>query len=61
MDFRGGIMKIINKRIYTDKQYIELLESRINKAIHLIEHNDITDYRVFENDLLKILKGEDNE
>lgn len=37
---------------------INELEERINKAIHLINHNDITDYRVFESDLLKILKGE---
>jgi hypothetical protein len=68
-------MKIIKGLIYTDKQYIELLEDRLKeimsknilleeriyKAVRIIEHNDITDYRVFESDLLKILKGEENE
>lgn len=33
--------------------------NRIGKTIRLIEHNDITDYRVFESDLLSILKGEE--
>lgn len=40
---------------------IERLNNIINKAIHLITHSDITDYRVFDEELLNILKGEDNE
>ena len=35
----------------------EELQERINKAIHLINHNDILDYRVFEKLLLDILEG----
>lgn len=37
---------------------IKDLQQRINKAIHLINHNDIMHYSVFEKELLKILKGE---
>ena len=32
-------MKIINKRIYTDKQYIELLEDKLKKSDELVEFN----------------------
>ena len=37
------------------------LQTRIDKALHLITHSDITDYRVFDEELLKILRGEENE
>ena len=39
----------------------EELQERIDKAIQLINHNDIMDYRVFEEALLYILGGERNE
>ena len=64
-------MKIIKGLVYTDKQYIEMLEKRINKAIEYMEEKidgnkfDTTDdviilYNYIE-DLLKILKGEEND
>ena len=61
-------MKKINNQWYTDKQYIELLESRINNAIKYLESyhlpaelRKLSEALIFENelkDLLKILKGE---
>lgn len=68
-------MKIINGLVYTDKQYIELLEKRLNKAIEYIEeHKQLSmfadlrkenthqyDLECDADDLLKILKGEENE
>lgn len=59
-------MKIIKGLVYTDKQYIELLEKRINKAIEYIEEHSLNfngeseqDLYIEEvKDLYKILKGE---
>lgn len=36
-------------------------KERIEKALHLITHSDITDYRVFDEELINILRGEDND
>ena len=64
-------MKIIKGLVYTDKQYIEMLEKRIDKAIEYMEEN--IDGNKFETsdeviilynyveDLIRILKGEENE
>lgn len=43
------------------KEHIINLHQRIHKALQLLYHNDILDYRVFEERLEKILKGEENE
>ena len=40
------------------KEHYLDLEERIFKALHLINHNDIYDYSVFEEKLKNILKGE---
>lgn len=37
------------------------LEERIYKALHLITHSDITDYRVFDEELLDILNGKEGD
>lgn len=37
----------------------EIYKSRCEKALHLIKHNDIYDYRVFEEKLENILNGDD--
>ena len=34
---------------------------RIIKALRLLQHNDIYDYRVFEDKMENILEGKDNE
>ena len=36
----------------------EVYKSRCEKALHLIKHNDIYDYRVFEEKLKNILNGD---
>lgn len=51
-----------NKYMVTTEEvvnYIYMLENRINKALHLITHSDITDYRVFDEELINILRGDD--
>ena len=50
----------IKTLIMYDKKIHEL-KFIIYKALHLIDKNDIYDYRVFEEMLTKILRGEDDE
>lgn len=40
------------------EQKVNIYKSRCEKAIHLIKHNDIYDYRVFEEKLKNILNGD---
>ena len=58
-DFVQFILDDTHSRVLS--KYIKDLENRINKALHLIRHNDIYDYRVFEEMLKEILKGDNNE
>ena len=50
----------IKNLIRLDKE-LDKKNKIIFKALHLLRHNDIYDYRVFEEMLENILKGEDNE
>ena len=52
-------MKIIKGLVYTDKQYIEILKTRINKAIEYCRLNKEFTPRLA--DVEDILKGEENE
>lgn len=61
-------MKKINNFWYTDKQYIEILEKRINKAIKILESKKHCerlcggiDGKTFTEQAIDILKGEKNE
>ena len=51
------------KQMYNEKEEykreIEILKDRIHRALHLIHHNDVMDYRVFEQNLKDILRGVD--
>ena len=58
-DFVQFILDDTHSRVLRD--YIKDLEERINKSLHLIKHNDIYDYRVFEEILKEILIGSDKE
>lgn len=50
-----------DKKLNMRDKKIHKLKSIIYKALHLIDHNDIYDYRVFEEMLTNILRGENNE
>lgn len=49
----------IYDRLEEKDKEIKRLNNIINKALHLLTHNDIMDYRVFEEHLLNILTGDD--
>lgn len=50
----------IKNLIRLDKE-LDKKNKIIFKALHLLRHNDIYDYRVFEEMLENILRGEDND
>lgn len=59
-DLKGRLENAVadcNLRLQEFKDY----KSRIEKALHLITHSDITDYRVFDEELLNILNGGSDE